>query len=303
MLVNRVRCLYNINMQKISLIPYACGAGAKNKTCADAPDALRKFGLAESLQAHGLDANWLDNPKIKSNPSAISNVAEHCLALKNQVQDVLQSGGFPITAGGDHSMAVGTWAGVADALHNRRKLGLIWIDAHMDAHTNDTSPTGNLHGMPISYLLGYGGDLLADITGRSPVIVPYQLCLIGVRSFEPEESALLKNLGVRVFMMDEVRARGLNVVLLEAVKIVSAHTSGFGMSIDVDAFDPKVAPGTGTVEAGGILKNEFIEAIGAVLPGYREQLLALEIAEYNPHLDENNITANLIVDIIAAILK
>ncbi len=291
-------------MQRISLIPYSCGSGAKNQSCRDAPGYLRRLGLAEALKSDELEARWLDDIEVKGkNLDDISNVVQHCFNLKNQVQDVLKSGGFPITIGGDHSMAIGTWAGVADSLHTRRKLGLIWIDAHMDSHTSETSHSSNVHGMPISYLLGYGNDVLTDITLGKPVIVPYQLCLIGVRSFEAEEAALLDKLGAKVFMMDEVRARGLNNVMLEAVKIASAHTAGFGISIDVDGFDPADAPGTGTTEAGGILKNEFIEAVQSSLSGYKESLLALEIAEYNHHLDKDNITAYLIKDIVAAILR
>jgi len=294
-------------MQKISLIPYSCGAGAGNKTCADAPEYLQKTGFTDLLRKKGVEASWLPDLISKEIldrlPSNVAKVAAYCAQLRNQVQDVLVSGGFPITIGGDHSMAIGTWTGVADCLHTRRKLGLIWIDAHMDAHTAKTSHSGNRHGMPVSYLLGYGDDELIKITKGEPVIVPYQLCLIGVRSFEREEEELLHSIGAKFFTMEEVRKRGLSDVMLEAVKIVSAHTAGFGISIDVDAFDPEIAPGTGTLESGGLLKEQFIEAIEFAIKGYTSQLLALEIAEYNPHLDKNNITANLIAEIISAILK
>lgn len=292
-------------MHKVSIIPYSCGAGAQDKTCADAPAALRSARLAEALQGNGISASWIKE-ELPLNDDASSSdakiVTTHCLQLKNNVQDILRAGGFPLTIGGDHSMAMGTWTGVADVLHSRRKLGLIWVDAHMDAHTQQTSHSGNRHGMPISYLLGCGDDSISDITGRKPVIVPEQLCLIGIRSFEVEEESLLKSMGVKIFTMDDIRKRGLDEVMLEAVKIASAHTAGFGMSIDVDAFDPSIAPGTGTVEPGGILKDEFISAINSALPGYTDRLLALEIAEYNPHLDKNNITADLIKEIVAAVL-
>lgn len=294
-------------MKRIALIPYACGSGAKNETCAEAPSALRKLQL-EVIINKDRNVYWIEeSPVLRAlldveDVSHTEVVTQNCLTLKKNVQEVLQSGGFPITIGGDHSMAMGTWTGVADTLYSRRKLGLIWVDAHMDAHTQETSPSGNLHGMPLSYLLGYGDDSIADITGRKAVIVPEQLCLIGIRSFEAGEEVLLRSRGVKIFTMTDIRARGLDDVMLEAVKIASSHTAGFGISIDIDAFDPSIAPGTGTLEANGILKEEFISAIKSALPGYKDMLLALEIAEYNPHLDKNNITAELIKEIVREIL-
>lgn len=290
-------------MQKISLIPYSCGAGAGDDDCASGPEALKKWDLVKALHAHDIESAWVEGLAEDKNPANNTEiVTKHCIDIRDKVKEVLQAGGFPVTIGGDHSMAIGTWTGVADSLHSRRKLGLIWVDAHMDAHTAQTSPSGNRHGMPISYLLGLGDDALADITGRSPVIVPHQLCLVGVRSFEKGEAALLKKLGARVFMMDEVRERGLDVVMLEAAKIASAHTAGFGISVDVDAFDPTIAPGTGTTEKHGLMRREFIQVARNTLSGYKESLLALEIAEYNPHKDKGHITAKLIADIISSIL-
>ncbi|NDB70779.1 MAG: hypothetical protein EB015_22780, partial [Methylocystaceae bacterium] len=118
-------------MQKISLIPYSCGSGAQNRTCADAADYLKKTGFTDMLAEKGVLAKWMEKAVVKENKDNTKNVAAHCEVLQNQVQEVLRSNGFPITIGGDHSIAIGTWTGVADCLHSRRKLGLIWIDAHM----------------------------------------------------------------------------------------------------------------------------------------------------------------------------
>lgn len=288
---------------KTTLIPYACGAGAENKTCADGPQSLQKFGLEKLLQARNINAAWLDVKKIKDGATNIQTVAAHCVSLQNNVRDILQSGGFPVTIGGDHSMAIGTWTGVADSIYARRKLGLIWIDAHMDAHTSATSPSGNSHGMPISYLLGHGNDELAEITKHAAVIVPYQLCLIGVRSYEQEEAELLRSAGAKIYTIEQVQKRGLEEILVEAVGIVSKHTAGFGISIDIDAFDPKIAPGTGTIANNGLEKDEFCCAISHALSGYKNQLLALEIAEFNPYLDKDDMTAKLVVDVVAAVLR
>jgi arginase len=290
-------------MKKISLIPYSCGFGADNRGCEDGPDALRNSDFKELLKERGVSAIWLDKIVTNNeNSDNLANVTNCCKNLKKQVGDVLGVGGFPVTIGGDHSMAVGTWNGVANSLNVHGKLGLIWIDAHMDAHTFASSPTGNIHGMPLSYLLGYGNDSLAELTKNEAVISPNNLCLIGIRSFESGEEKLLKELGVRVFRMDEVLKQGLDVVMKQALEIVSKSTVAFGISVDIDAFDPEIAPGTGTLEKGGIKKGEFINAIKNSLPEYKDKFVALEIAEYNPHMDKNNITVDLIADIAGAII-
>lgn len=203
--------------------------------------------------------------------------------------------------GGDHSCAIGTWKGAARAFGKRGAhgaLGLIWIDAHMDGHTPETTPSGKLHGMPVACLLGHGDRRLTGIGGDAP-LDPRRVCLVGVRSFEPEEAALLRRLGVRVFFMKEVERRGLAAVMKEAVAVARGDGGRYGVSLDLDALDPRDAPGVGTPVAGGIRAADLRRALSAIAGD--DALAALEIVEYNPHQDRRGATARLVGDAILAI--
>src|SRR5665213_879539 len=165
---------------------------------------------------------------------------------------LLQQHKFVSVVGGDHSCAIGTWSGVYDAMHHLGDIGLIWIDAHMDSHTPETTPTNHIHGMPLACLLGYGYPTLTGVLHAAPKFKPENVCLIGVRSYEKGEAALLKHLNVRVFFMEEVQERGFEVVLAEAVQHVNQHTIGYGITLDIDAVDPLEAPGVDVPEPEGI---------------------------------------------------
>jgi arginase len=211
-------------------------------------------------------------------------------ALALEVKAALRDRHFPVVIGGDHSCAVGTWRGVAAAYEG--PVGLVWIDAHMDAHTRVTSPSGNLHGMPLSHLLGEWGGPRA--------LAPGHVCQIGIRSFEPEEEALLDRLGVRVYRMQEVRARGLAAVMAEALAIATAGTRAFGVSLDIDAVDPESAPGVNTPAAEGLAPDALMDALrmAAATPGFA----ALEVVEYNPVVDPLGRTEELVAAALAAAL-
>jgi arginase len=202
--------------------------------------------------------------------------------------------------GGDHSCAGGTWTGVARTLGRRggADLGLVWIDAHMDSHTPGTSHTGRLHGMPLAWLLGQDDDPLYGLA--SGVLKPQHVCLVGVRSFEPEEDERLRRLGVRVVFMDEVRSRGIDAVLDEALEIATAGTSGFGVSIDLDVVTPEEAPNVGTPVVGGVTSAELASALEEIAG--RPGLAAVELVEYSPRLDRDGSTARVAVDLLAAAL-
>jgi len=229
---------------------------------------------------------------------ALHHVTDIDGRLASLVTAKLGNGEFPVVVGGDHACAIGTWSGVRAALAPHQAMGLIWVDAHMDSHVPKTSPTGALHGMPVACLLGYGDTALTTLAGPSPKLRPGQVCLIGVRSFEGGERALLERLGVRVFFMEEVRARGFAAVWDEAVGHVSRDTAGYGVSIDLDAIDPGDAPGVGTPERAGIAADDLIEAVRR---GHGDpRLLAVEIAEYNPHQDHDRLTLRLLRRLICA---
>jgi len=202
--------------------------------------------------------------------------------------------------GGDHAVAVGTWAGVTHNLGAKEKFGLIWMDAHMDAHTMKTTPSQAYHGMPLVVLLGHGVSSLLNLLNKGPVLRPEHVCLIGIRSYEDGEAALLNRLGVRIYFMEEVNERGFEVVLQEALQIVKTGTEGFGLSIDLDGFDPQDAPGVGSPELHGLRAQEVLPALSLIQND--ATFKALEIVEYNPNRDESGKTLLLMRDLLLKLL-
>jgi len=288
------------------LIGVASGLGAHDPRCGQAPAKLLAEGLLARLCSRGADLRWrvtLQAPAsgAKSRDGAI---AELCARLARKTAAVIGTGAMPVVLGGDHSCAVGTWSGVAKALLARGPLGLIWLDAHMDSHTPATSHSGMPHGMPLAALLGRGAEPEPVQSGRASAIVGAlagrHVCLVGARSYEPEEAALLAERGVKVFSMAEIDERGLQAVLDDAVRIASTDTVGYGISIDLDVIDPLEAPGVSTPAPGGISARALVEALRRHATD--TALLALEVVEYNPELDQRRKTAMLVEEILAAVL-
>jgi arginase len=286
-------------MRPIQIIGVASGLGAQDQGCADGPEALRAGGLLTRLQAAGLRANWQETLRPLAAPDPTQAITALCTRLSQTIYNSIEAGNFPLVIGGDHSSAVGTWSGLHRALGNQR-LGLIWIDAHMDSHTPQTSPSGALHGMPLACLLGYGLPALTAIGGPPPQLLPQHVCLIGVRSFEPGEAALLEQLQVRVFPMDEIHKRGIDAVIGDALPIVLQGTAGFGISIDLDALDPREEPGVGSPVADGLLGQELLSGLKRLRR--HPALLGLELMEYNPHRDFEQRTANMALDLAECLL-
>ena len=284
----------------LALIGVAVGSGAPDQGCADGPQALRDGGLLSHLSQAGLDAEWRETfsaPRRQRNAEPLANIAALAEKLAVTTESLTRAHRRFVSLGGDHSAAIGLWSGAARGARPGG-FGLIWIDAHMDAHTFATTPSRMIHGMPVAVLLGHGDASLTGLAGPSPAVTPDHLCLIGTRSWEEDEAALLERLGVRVIKMPEVARRGFAAVLAEAIAIVSDGTTSFGVSIDIDAFDPAEITGTGIHVPDGLSGDD-------VLPGLRDlrgqaKLAGLEIAEYNPHHDRNRQTAQLIGDLILA---
>jgi arginase len=280
----------------IELIGAAWGLGGADPGCAQAPAALIPL-LAERLarsSAKVILGPTLHPPAHERRKDAA--VSRLCAALASAVAAALRAARFPCVIGGDHTCAGGTWAGVARMLQG--ELGLIWIDAHMDSHTPGTSHTGRLHGMPLAWLLGQSDDALYGLS--SAMVDPEHVALIGVRSYEPEEKERLDRLGVRVFYIEEVRSRGLDAVSAEALNIATAGTSGFGISIDLDAVTPDEAPGVGTPVPEGIVGAELARVLQRI--GARPELVAIELAEYLPRLDPDGRSARVAVELLVAAL-
>ncbi|MEO7729311.1 MAG: arginase [Burkholderiales bacterium] len=287
-------------LPKVEILGAASGHGAPDPGCADAPAALRAAGLQPRLRAAGIDAAWgkIVQPSAASARTPLTAVAQVGRDLARHAGAALARGSLPLVIGGDHSCAIGTWKGIAQALPG--PLGLIWIDAHMDAHTPESTESGRLHGMPLACLLGYGEASLTGIADGATV-APQHVCIVGVRSYEKGEAALLQRLGVRIYPMREIRQRGLAAVLDEARRIAGTGTAGYGISVDLDAIDPEEAPGVGSPVRGGLRASELINA----LAGWTcdPALRGLEIVEYNPHLDRGAQTMALVSAIAEALLS
>lgn len=277
----------------VSFIGVASGQGAQISETEKGPETLRLSGVLNDLSPLW---EWKETLKNAGIPTPLLSIEDLCRRTALSVAETLKSDQFPMTIGGDHTIAIGTWAGVVHALKARQKFGLIWIDAHMDAHTMETSPSKAYHGMPLAALLGFGEASLTQLLDQGPVLDPKHVCLIGVRSYEPGEEALLKRLGVRVYYMAEMRERGFSDVLQEAIHYVKTGTVGFGVTIDLDAFDPEDAPGVGSPAPGGLRTAEALPALTLLQedPAFK----ALEIVEYNPDLDKNNKTLSLMREIL-----
>jgi arginase len=293
-------------MKPVHLIGAGSGWGAGVREAEDGPRSLREFGLAERLTAGGVQAHWADmvepEKRWRDHPDLARSevfelVARHNAALAEAVAGAMAARSLPVVLGGDHAIAIGTWGGVARGMR-RSPFGLIWMDAHLDAHTLATTPSMNAHGMSGAVLLGHGTPEFLAVGGGA--LKPEHLCYIGVRSYEVAEWALLRRLGVRVFYMEDVLERGLAAVMAEAMQIVTRGTKGFGITIDLDGFDPADVPGVGLPVADGLRGAEAVAVLRGIARDPR--LRALEIVEYAPDLDRDRRTARLVLDLLSSAL-
>jgi arginase len=284
--------------KKVELIGVACALGGVDPSCAEAPARLAADGLAEQLRARGVEAEWTPVLAPGAERNARRAVSRLCARLASRVADAVRAGREPCVLGGDHTCAAGTWAGAARGVAAWGTLGLIWIDAHLDAHTPRTSRSGRLHGMPLAALLGQGDEQLADF-GPQP-LAARTTCVVGARSFEPEEARLLDRLGVRVFAMQEISQRGLAAVMADAAAIVTRGTAGFGVSLDLDALDPAEAPGVATPAPGGLRARPLLAALGALAADPRR--VGFELVEYCPARDRGGRTGRLAAELVSAAL-
>jgi arginase len=281
----------------------ASGIAAADAGCGHGPIVLQNsILLKNALLQHRIHYEWksiLQSNKLVTE-NVLTYIERHCHSLALEVAKILSANQFFTVFGGDHSCAIGTWSGAQHILSSAGDIGLIWIDAHMDSHTPETSLTGNFHGMPVACLLGYGPLELTQILNTKPKIKPEHLCMIGIRSYEEGEAELLKKLNVKIYFIDEVKERGLTTILKEAQQRVKLGTVGYGVTIDIDSIDPTQAPGTGVSEPNGLDAHALCSALTQL--SQDSSLIGLEIVEFDPHLDQNNKTEKIIADILVAIL-
>jgi arginase len=282
--------------RQVELIGAAWGLGGPEPGCAEAPAVLAPL-LVEELHRCGvpLQAGPTLGPSRTERRKQLA-VSRLCALLASAVADAVKRGRLPCVLGGDHSCAGGTWAGVARGV--KGALGLVWIDAHMDAHTPRTSHSGRLHGMPLAWLLGQDDDPLYGLA--TGVVEPQHVALVGVRSFEPEERERLERLGVRIFYMEEVQTRGLDAVFADALAIATDGTAAFGITVDLDVVSPEEAPGVGTPVPGGVSGADLTRALAGI--GGRSDLAAVELVEYSPRLDPTGRSARVAIEILRAAL-
>lgn len=286
-------------LPSIRILGAACGQGSPDARCAEGPEALRAAGLLERVLRHRSDSSW-DETLACSGGNPFASIGRICADLAERTAGAVRDGAMPLVLTGDHSCAVGVWAGVSRALQPRGHLGLVWVDAHLDCHTAATSHTGAINGMPLAALLGSGEESLTQCGGPGAKILPDNLCIVGARSYEEEELRFLSELGVRVFFSDEVSRRGIGAVMRDAVELAGAGTAGFGLSIDIDAIDPREAPGVGTPAAGGIAAAELCASLQGLAGN--PSLAAIEISEYNPSRDRDGRTARILMQLVDALL-
>ena len=286
-------------MSIVDFIGVASGVGAQDHGCEDGLEALH----AICVKSHLCDnqVTWLTTLYPPQAQDDLHTIQLLCHSLAGQVQRSIEASHRFAVFSGDHSSAVGIWSGARETLAEQESLGLIWIDAHMDSHRPETSPSGAYHGMPLACLLGHGPAELTAINYPAPVLLPQNVVLVGIRSYEAEEHALLSRLGVHIYYIEEIRERGLAVVMREAHGRVTQQSRQFGISIDLDAIDPGDAPGVGSPELGGIHGDELIAALAMVADD--ERLLGIEVSEYNPSHDIEQKTAQLALALANTIVR
>ena len=299
-----------MGQRRIAIVGVPLDLGAGRRGVDMGPSALRVAGLNARLASLGYQVEDLGNVEVsqpESCPEGAGNARylAPIAGLSGRVMRVVEraagAGKLPLVLGGDHSVAVGTVSAMARAFRKRKQsLGLVWIDAHPDMNTPETSPSGNVHGMPLACLLGMGPAELVRLGGFAPKIEPRRTALIGIRDVDALEKPHVRLSGVRAFTMREIDERGLRAVLQEAVAIAGQDTAGFHVSLDMDAVDPAEAPGVGTPVRGGMTYREAHLAMELICDSGR--MRSMDVVEVNPVLDEGNRTAVLAVELAMSAL-
>jgi arginase len=274
------------------------------------PAALRVAGLNERIAALGYEVRDLGDlhvERARSVPAAgdklkhLIEIKAACEDLAQKVEEILGAGELPLILGGDHSIAIGSISGFSSYCRKRNKApGLIWFDAHADMNSPETTPSGNIHGMPFAVVLGHGAPELVSIGGFTPKLNPEFCVHVGARDIDRGERELIQKLGIRFITMREIDERGMSVCMDDAIAIASRASGGYAVTFDVDALDPGDAPGSGTLVRGGLTYREAHLAMEKI--GDAGGMRSLEVVEINTALDVNNKTAELGVELILSAL-
>lgn len=292
----------------VHIIGFPIDLGADRRGVDMGPSALRIADIDLRLERLGYTVvdegdipmrNIEEQEEEHSTLKYLSGVAEMSHVLCNRVKGVLDAGHFPLIMGGDHSMSVGSLAGVGQHCREQGKtLGVIWVDAHADMNTAETTPSGNIHGMPLAVAMGYGHPALTSIGGTEPKVAPQHVALVGVRSIDPGERELIHELGVAAYTMFDIDRLGMYTIASRVLEDMSRQVDHLHISFDVDAVDPSIAPGVGTPVPGGLSYREihlFMEMVSQIA-----SFASMDVTEVNPILDVRNQTAELVADVVAS---
>lgn len=295
---------------RLSITNVHLDLGAGKRGTDMGPSAIHLAGLVPKLESMGhtiIDTKScgigladVRDPRY-AKARFLDEIHETCAFICERVERATDLGHTPLVLGGDHSQAIGTLSGMAN--HYKKKnqdIGVIWVDAHTDMNTPESSPSGNIHGMPLAALLGHGPKRLVELAGSAPALNPEKVVVFGARDIDATEIPLVKDLGVRVYTMHEIDSRGTSICVQEAIERASDNTAGIHLSFDLDGVDPSHAPGVGTPVPGGLSLREshlLCESIAAT-----GKLIGMELVELNPILDDKNITGELAVWLIQSAL-
>ncbi|WP_077624006.1 arginase [Sediminibacillus massiliensis] len=293
----------NTNM---SIIGVPMDLGQNRRGVDMGPSAIRYAGVVERLERLKYDIEDLGDivisrakrgaEQLEDNLRNLSQVAEGSETLAKKVDEAVEEGRFPLVLGGDHSISIGSIAGIAKHYEN---LGVIWYDAHGDLNTSDTSPSGNIHGMPLAVNLGLGHDRLTNILSYQPKIKPENIVLVGSRSLDHGEKELIEEKGIKVFSMHEIDRMGMSAVMEEVIDYFKDRVDGVHLSLDLDGLDPGDAPGVGTPVIGGLSYRESHLAMEMLAEA--DIITSAEFVEVNPILDEKNKTATIAVGLMGSL--
>jgi len=296
--------------RSVRIVGVPLDLGASRRGTDMGPSALRIAGLGAAIRRLGyrvgreqdipapaMETRSTDDKEARFKPQ----ILEVCTSLANKVKSILQANEIPLVIGGDHSIAMGTVAGVSSFFREQQKsIGLIWFDAHGDMNIPGVSPSGNIHGMPLAHLLGQGDEELKNILGFSPKVKAENVALIGIRDLDSGERRIVRESGIHAFTMRDIDERGMAEVATRALEVVNAGTAGFHVSFDVDGCDPSVIPGSGTLVPGGVSFREAHLLLEYCADNGR--LLSMEVVELNPFVDERNISAERTLQLILSAL-
>lgn len=298
--------------RKVTIVGVPMDLGADRRGVDMGPSVVRIAGLSAKLTELGYTVEDLGNIPValaemrRATPADarhkyLAEVAKSNAILSDCVEGILDRGAVPVVLGGDHSIAIGSVAGVAGYYRRRgQRIGIIWIDAHADINTPESSPSGNIHGMPLAVLLGYGPEVLTHIGGFAPKIHPEDCVIIGVRQIDEGERQLARQLGLRIYTMRDLDERGMSAIMDEAIAWVTRHTVGFHATFDMDFVDPYYAPGVGTPVPGGGTYRESHLAMEKIHDSGK--MLSVEMVEINAVLDAHNRTGELGAELLLSAL-